>query len=83
MEAGNDLLNSMAIRVHIHESVKMIGEVLFSAERGSPILKHVVAPGQALVDDWDCLTVMRWHRFSGVLRAANSILGTQYSKSRH
>ncbi|KAL2650297.1 hypothetical protein R1flu_018425 [Riccia fluitans] len=72
MEAEKELLDTMAVRMHIDESMKMIGEVLFGAERGSAILEHVVATGQALVDDWDCL--------KGMVRSFESKCGflTQY-----
>ncbi|KAG6541699.1 hypothetical protein Mapa_016964 [Marchantia paleacea] len=57
-KAAKELLDTMSLRMHIDSSVRMIGEVLFGSEKGPTILEHVVAPGQQLVEDWECLKAM-------------------------
>lgn len=48
----------MTHRLHIDNSVELIGNLLFGFEQGSEVLKVVRPPGQALVDDWSCLKAM-------------------------
>ncbi|MQM10574.1 hypothetical protein Taro_043468 [Colocasia esculenta] len=45
-------------RVHLDSSVERIGKFLFGSWGGPSILGAVRPPGQALVDDWECLKSM-------------------------
>ena len=45
----------MSHRMHIDNSVKLIGKLLFGIEKGSEILNSVRPAGHPLADDWDCL----------------------------
>lgn len=48
----------MSHRVHIDNSVKLIGKLLFGINKGPEVLNAVRPTGQPLVDDWDCLKNM-------------------------
>lgn len=48
----------MAHRLHIDNSVELIGKLLFGSEKGPEVLKTVRQTGQPLVDNWDCLKTM-------------------------
>lgn len=48
----------MAHRLHIDNSVELIGKLLFGSEKGPEVLKTVRQKGQPLVDNWDCLKTM-------------------------
>lgn len=58
LDAHKELLEVMAHRLHIDNSIELIGKLLFGAERGSEVLKTVQPAGQALADDWSCLKSM-------------------------
>lgn len=45
----------MSHRMHIDQSMKLIGKLLFGITRGPEVLSTVRPAGQPLVDDWKCL----------------------------
>ncbi|KAK7321606.1 hypothetical protein VNO77_32416 [Canavalia gladiata] len=56
--AQKQFLEVMSHRMHIDNSVKIIGSLLFGIEKGPEVLNAVRPAGMALVDDWDCLKNM-------------------------
>ncbi|WOK95761.1 vacuolar-processing enzyme-like [Canna indica] len=56
--AHKELLEVMAHRFHIDNSIELIGKLLFGSEQGPHMLKTVRPAGQPLVDDWSCLKSM-------------------------
>lgn len=56
----------MSHRVHIDNSVKLIGKLLFGIEKGSEVLDAIRPTGQPLVDDWDCLKNMVQCRYNWI-----------------
>ncbi|WJX09607.1 legumain [Trifolium repens] len=57
-EAQKQVLEAMSHRMHVDNSVELIGKLLFGIEK-SPTLLNVVRPsGSPLVDNWDCLKTM-------------------------
>lgn len=58
LNAQKQLLDVMTHRLHIDNSMELIGKLLFGSEKGSEILKTVRPTGQPLVDNWDCLKTM-------------------------
>ncbi|KAL6985503.1 legumain [Sarracenia purpurea var. burkii] len=58
LEAQKQFVDAMTHRLHIDNSVEMIGKLLFGIEKGSEVLKTVRPAGQPLVDDWDCLKTL-------------------------
>ncbi|KAG2589405.1 hypothetical protein PVAP13_5NG236500 [Panicum virgatum] len=57
-DARKELLEVMAHRSHVDNSVELIGSLLFGSEDGPRVLKAVRAAGEPLVDDWSCLKSM-------------------------
>ncbi|XP_027180211.1 vacuolar-processing enzyme-like [Coffea eugenioides] len=55
VEAQKQVVEAMSHRMHIDNSVKLIGKLLFGIEKGSEILNSVRPAGHPLADDWDCL----------------------------
>ncbi|KAJ1283864.1 hypothetical protein BS78_03G159900 [Paspalum vaginatum] len=53
--ARKELLEVMAHRSHVDNSVELMGNLLFGSEDGPRVLKAVRAAGEPLVDDWSCL----------------------------
>jgi len=45
-------------RMHVDNSVKLVGELLFGHEAGQRTLQAVRPAGRVLVDDWACLKSM-------------------------
>ncbi|XP_058108993.1 vacuolar-processing enzyme-like [Magnolia sinica] len=60
LNAHKELLDAMAHRLHIDNSIELVGKLLFGSKRGPEVLKVVQPIGQPLVDDWDCLKTMVW-----------------------
>ncbi|XP_061374951.1 vacuolar-processing enzyme-like [Gastrolobium bilobum] len=56
--AEKEVLEAMSHRMHIDNSMKLIGKLLFGIEKGSEVLSSVRPAGQPLVDDWDCLKTL-------------------------
>lgn len=61
LEAHKNLVDVMSHRLHVDQSVELIGNLLFGAKEGSNILSAVRASGMPLVDDWSCLKSMVSH----------------------
>jgi legumain len=57
-QAGMELTRTITQRVHVDNSVKLIGELLFGHENSLPTLQAVRPAGRVLVDDWACLKSM-------------------------
>ncbi|KAG6507599.1 hypothetical protein ZIOFF_032949 [Zingiber officinale] len=55
LDAHKELLEVMSHRLHVDNSVELIGNLLFGSKQGSEVLKTVRPAGQPLVDDWSCL----------------------------
>ncbi|KAF5748299.1 vacuolar-processing enzyme-like [Tripterygium wilfordii] len=58
VEAQKQFLEAMSHRVHIDNSMKLIGKLLFGIEKGPEVLNAVRPAGQPLTNDWDCLKSM-------------------------
>ncbi|KAH7651273.1 Peptidase C13 legumain protein [Dioscorea alata] len=58
LEVQKQLVDIMSYRLHIDNSIELIGQLLFGPEKGLKMLKTVQPSGQPLVDDWDCLKSM-------------------------
>jgi len=57
-QAGMELTRTIAHRMHVDNSVKLVGELLFGHEAGQRTLQAVRPAGRVLVDDWACLKSM-------------------------
>jgi legumain len=55
LEAQKQFVEAMSHRIHIDNSMKMIGKLLFGSDNGPEVLEAVRPAGHPLVDDWDCL----------------------------
>ncbi|KAJ0971380.1 hypothetical protein J5N97_019339 [Dioscorea zingiberensis] len=58
IEAQRQLLDVMSHRLHVDNSIELIGKLIFGSEKGLKVLNAVRSPGHPLVDDWDCLKSM-------------------------
>ena len=58
LEAQKELVNEMSYRMHLDNSVTLIGKILFGDEEGPRILNAIRSQGTVLVDDWSCLKSM-------------------------
>nr|ALL55652.1 asparaginyl endopeptidase [Clitoria ternatea] len=56
--AQKQLLEVMSHRMHIDNTVQLIGKLLFGVEKGPEILNNVRPVGSVLVDDWACMKAM-------------------------
>jgi legumain len=56
--AQKQLVDVMTHRLHIDQSVKLVGKLLFGIENGPEVLKVVRPAGQPRGDNWDCLKTM-------------------------
>ncbi|GAB4854385.1 hypothetical protein Ancab_022971 [Ancistrocladus abbreviatus] len=57
-KARNKLDEEMSHRKHVDNSIRAIGDILFSAQNGVVVPNTVRPVGKPLVDDWDCLKTM-------------------------
>lgn len=57
-EARKQVLEVMSHRMHIDDSVKLVGKLLFGIEKAPEVLNAVRPAGSAVVDDWECLKTM-------------------------
>ncbi|CAH8378067.1 unnamed protein product [Eruca vesicaria subsp. sativa] len=57
-EAQKQVLEAMSHRLHVDNSVKLVGKLLFGISEGSEVLNKVRSAGQPLADDWTCLKNM-------------------------
>ncbi|GLJ05324.1 hypothetical protein SUGI_0016090 [Cryptomeria japonica] len=58
LNAQKKIVEFMSRRMHLDNSVKLVGNLLFGLEKGPAVLNFVRMPGEPLVDDWDCLKTM-------------------------
>ncbi|CAK8540456.1 unnamed protein product [Lathyrus sativus] len=58
LKAQKELEVEIAHRKHVDNTFQHISNLLFEKENGSTMLLHVRAPGQPLVDDWDCFKML-------------------------
>jgi legumain len=58
IEAQKQFVEAMSHRMHLDNSVKLIGKLLFGIEKGPEVLTTVRPAGRPLVDDWDCLKTL-------------------------
>lgn len=58
IKAQNEFAEAMAHRMHLDNSIELVGKLLFGIEDGPKILKSVRNAGQPLVDDWTCLKTL-------------------------
>ncbi|WJX68500.1 hypothetical protein P8452_52862 [Trifolium repens] len=56
--AQKQVLEAMSHKMHIDDSVKLVGKLLFGMKKGPEVLTSVRPAGQPLVDDWDCLKTL-------------------------
>ncbi|KAF3495260.1 hypothetical protein DY000_02056999 [Brassica cretica] len=57
-EAQKQVLEAMSHRLHVDNSVLLIGKLLFGISEGPAVLNKVRPCGKPLVDDWDCLKTL-------------------------
>ncbi|KAJ4952769.1 hypothetical protein NE237_029601 [Protea cynaroides] len=58
LAAQKQFMDAVSHRMHIDQSIELIGKLLFGIEKGPKVLNAVRPGGQPLVDDWDCLKTM-------------------------
>ena len=58
LDAQKQFVEAMSHRMHIDNSVKMVGKLLFGINKGPEVLNAVRPTGHPLVDDWDCLKTL-------------------------
>lgn len=58
IQAQKDFVEAMSHRMHMDQTMKLIGKLLFGIKKGPEVLNTVRPAGQPLVDDWDCLKTM-------------------------
>ncbi|KNA12578.1 hypothetical protein SOVF_124600 [Spinacia oleracea] len=57
-QAEKQFMEAMSHRVHLDNSIKLVGKLLFGIEKGLDVLETVRPTGKPLVDDWNCLKTM-------------------------
>lgn len=69
IEAQKQLIEVMEHRLHVDNSIQLVGKLLFGNDEGLEILDAVRPAGQPLVDDWSCLksTVRSFETYCGSL----------------
>nr|AWD84476.1 asparaginyl endopeptidase 3b [Petunia x hybrida] len=55
VEAQKQFAEAMSHRLHLDNSMALVGKLLFGIKKGPEVLKRVRSDGQLLVDDWACL----------------------------
>lgn len=68
LEAQKQLLDEIAHRKHVDDSIHKIGELLFGHRESSNMLMKVRPRGQPLVDNWDCFKKLVSPRSCNCLR---------------
>ncbi|KAK6911183.1 Peptidase C13, legumain, partial [Dillenia turbinata] len=79
LEAQRQLLNELAHRKHVDQSIENIATRLFGTKDGEVVMNGVRARGQPIVDDWDCLKtfVKTYKEHCGPLKA----YGLKYTRA--
>ncbi|CAK9145318.1 unnamed protein product [Ilex paraguariensis] len=57
-QAQKQFAEAMSHKMHLDNSVNLIGKLLFGIDKGTEVLKTIRPAGQPLVDDWDCLKTL-------------------------
>ncbi|GFP88051.1 vacuolar-processing enzyme gamma-isozyme [Phtheirospermum japonicum] len=57
-EAQKQLVEATGHRMHVDNSIELIGNLLFGTDKGPQVMMSVRPAGQPLVDDWKCLKSM-------------------------
>ncbi|GMN35952.1 hypothetical protein TIFTF001_005649 [Ficus carica] len=55
IKAQKEFVEAMSHRMHLDDSVKLVGKLLFGIEKAPEVLNAIRPTGLPLVDDWDCL----------------------------
>ncbi|KAF2286263.1 hypothetical protein GH714_012947 [Hevea brasiliensis] len=58
VQAQKQFVEAMSHRMHIDNSIKLVGKLLFGIGKASEVLNTVRPAGQPLVDDWACLRTL-------------------------
>ncbi|KAF9613381.1 hypothetical protein IFM89_007459 [Coptis chinensis] len=58
VDAQKQFVDVMTHRLHIDQSIKLVGKLLFGFAKAPAVLEVVRPAGQPLVDDWNCLKTM-------------------------
>ncbi|XP_012492505.1 vacuolar-processing enzyme [Gossypium raimondii] len=58
VEAQKQVMEAMSHRMHVDNSIQLIGKLLFGVKRGPEVLNTVRPAGRPLVDDWKRLKKM-------------------------
>ncbi|KAK6911184.1 Peptidase C13, legumain [Dillenia turbinata] len=79
LEAQRQLLDELAYRKHVDQSIENIVTTLFGTKDGKMVTNGVRASGQPVVDDWDCLKtfVKTYKEHCGPLKA----YGLKYTRA--
>lgn len=55
IKAQKEFVEAMSHRMHLDDSVKLVGKLLFGIKKAPEVLNAIRPTGVPLVDDWDCL----------------------------
>lgn len=58
IKAQKQFSEAMSHRMHLDNSIQLIGKLLFGIDSGSEVLRTVRPAGEPLVDDWLCLKTL-------------------------
>lgn len=58
IKAQKQFAEAMSHRMHLDDSIKLVGKLLFGIQKGPEVLETVRPAGQPLVDDWQCLKTL-------------------------
>lgn len=58
MAAQKQFHEAMSHRMHLDDSIELVGKLLFGIEKGPKVLMAVRPAGQPVVDDWQCLKTL-------------------------
>ncbi|CAK9143971.1 unnamed protein product [Ilex paraguariensis] len=57
-KAQKQFTEAMSHRMHVDNSINLVGKLLFGIDKGPEVLTTVRPAGQPLVDDWNCLKTL-------------------------
>ncbi|XP_047341072.1 vacuolar-processing enzyme-like [Impatiens glandulifera] len=58
LEAQKQFYDAISHRLHLDNSIQLIGKLIFGIEKGPDVLSYVRPAGKPLVDDWNCLKAL-------------------------
>ncbi|KAF2304375.1 hypothetical protein GH714_030576 [Hevea brasiliensis] len=58
VKAQKQFVEAMSHRMHIDNSMKLVGKLLFGIEKASEVMNEIRPAGKPLVDDWMCLKTL-------------------------